>query len=141
VIPICPIIPTLHRSPFRGLACCAAMLLFCPGCEHDSRPELAPVHGRVTLDGKPLVGEVVSFRPLDGGRQSSGKTDQQGNYTLIYLRDIAGAKVGRHRVTVGASDLVAPHAKRVPDRYNLKTTLQAEVRSGENEIDFPLTSS
>ncbi|MBN2578952.1 MAG: carboxypeptidase regulatory-like domain-containing protein [Pirellulales bacterium] len=136
--------PISHCKPLRGrrrgglrFAWLVVLLPLWLGCSHDDRPELGLVRGRVTLDGKPLAGEVVSFRPVEGGRQSSRKTDEQGHYELIYLRDIRGAKVGKHRVTIGASDLVA---KRVPDRYNLKTTLTAEVHPGDNQCDFDLRS-
>ena len=116
------------------------LLMLFLGCSRGNQLELGRVHGRVTLDGKPLAGVVVSFQPIQGGRQSSGETDDLGAYELIYLRDIQGAKVGKHRVAVGSSDLVTPPKKRLPARYNAKTTLEAEVRPGDNEIDFPLTS-
>jgi hypothetical protein len=110
------------------------------GCSQGDQPELGRVHGHVTLDGKPLAGVVVSFQPINGGRQSSGETDDQGSYELIYIRDIQGAKVGKHRVAVGSSDLVTPPKKRLPARYNAKTTLEAEVQPGDNQCDFALST-
>jgi hypothetical protein len=132
--------PTRMHFCKCNLALCAILLMLFLGCSRGNQPELGNVHGRVTIDGKPLSGVVVSFQPIQGGRQSSGETDDQGGYELIYLRDIQGAKVGKHRVAVGSSDLVTPPKKRLPARYNAKTTLEAEVRPGDNEIDFPLTS-
>jgi hypothetical protein len=119
---------------------CAALVILLAGCSTDDRPELGITRGRVTMDGQPLSGVTVSFRPIDGGRQSCGDTDADGRYVLIYLRDIHGAKVGQHRVTIGPSDVAPSAEKKIPERYNLKTTLEAEVRAGENSFDFALTA-
>jgi hypothetical protein len=120
------------------MAWCAALAVVFSGCGFDNQPELGRVQGKITLDGKPLVKVTVSFKPLDGGRQSSGKTDEDGHYELIYLRDICGAKVGKHRVVVGSTDPTTPKRERLPDRYNDNTKLEAEVRPGENQCDFDL---
>jgi hypothetical protein len=119
-------------------AAIAILPLLLIGCARDDRPELGNVRGRVTLDGKPLTDVTVSFRPVGGGRQSCGDTDRDGYYELIYLRDIRGAKIGKHRVAIGSSDGVTPPKKRLPERYNAKTALEAEVRAGGNRCDFTL---
>jgi hypothetical protein len=111
------------------------------GCGKSDQPDLGMVRGRVTLDEKPLANVTVSFRPLGGGRQSCGDTDANGHYELIYLRDIRGAKLGKHRVTIGPSDLVQSPKKRLPERYNSKTTLEANVQAGDNQFDFALTKN
>ncbi len=36
------------------------------GCGGDGQAPLVPVHGKVTLDGKPLVGKTVKFIPDEG---------------------------------------------------------------------------
>jgi hypothetical protein len=115
------------------------LLLLFSGCAPSDRPELGSVRGRVTLDGKPMANTTVSFQPVGGGRQSCGNTDEDGRYELTYLRDIRGARLGKHRVTIGSSDQVTPLKKRLPERYNTKTTLEAEVRAGENQFDFTLS--
>ncbi len=74
------------------------------GC--DAGPKLAPVSGKVTLDGKPLAGATVSYYPItDKPRElaplSSGKTNAKGEYSLeTVLKIQPGAVVGRHRVSV-----------------------------------------
>ena len=75
-------------------------------------------------DGKPLRGVTVSFHPLDGGRQSYDKTDDQGGYNVVYLRDIRGAKVGKHRVTIRSVGGDKPEKEIVPARYSAETILQ-----------------
>ena len=110
-----------------------ALLAFAPGCG-SGQPSLGKVRGQVTMDGRPLAGVTVSFEPLAGGRQSSGVTDEQGQYELVYLRDIKGAVVGKHRVRIGSDSRTAPPKQRLPSRYNRKTTLEAEVKRGKTSL-------
>ncbi len=115
---------------------CAAVL---SGCSHGTRPPLGTVHGRVTLDGQPLPGAGVVFEPEGRGRASMGVTDTGGNYTLNYIRDIQGAGVGWHSVRITAGDPVTGKPEPVPARYNVKTELRKEVKTGDNEINFDLS--
>lgn len=119
---------------------CAILVALSLGCARGNQPELGTVHGRITLDGKPLAGVTISFQPGDGGRQSSDETDEQGRYDLIYLRDIHGAKVGKHRVVLGSSAPDAPKSDRLPARFNTQSTLAADVVRGDNQCDFTLIS-
>jgi DNA-directed RNA polymerase subunit RPC12/RpoP len=106
-------------------------------------PDLAEVTGTVTLDGVPLVGANVEFRP-DAGKKagskvgaSTGLTDENGKYTLLFVRDIEGAALGRHEVLIHARDA---RGRRLPSEYNSQTELTAMVLEGENDIPFELTS-
>lgn len=140
-----------------------AVSLFCMcqlGCgSKGDQPELGTVHGTVTLDGQPLVGVAIVFQP-DNGRPSRGMTDAEGKYELIYIRQTKGAKVGPHRVEIAPSEegaveegeesdegespnaVAKPKAGKpvVPSRYNVKSELMVDVKSGANKIDFPLES-
>ena len=109
------------------------------GCGGDL-PKLGAVKGKVMFDGKPLANAGVVFTPIDGGRQSMAMTDQDGNYELVYLRDIPGAKVGRHDVRITAADGESAKQEPIPSRYNTQTTLRESVRPGANVINFTLTS-
>ena len=123
-----------------GVAICiGVVLLSVAGCSQGDRPKLAPVEGTVLLDGQPLEGAAVCFKP-EGARTSRGFTDAQGNYELLYLRDIKGAAIGRHHVSIATpSELSA--SKRAPAKYDQRSsTLTADVKPGENVIDFELQS-
>src|SRR5438128_1111674 len=86
----------------RCLSCC--VLVFAVGC--DAGPKLVPVSGKVTLDGKPLVGATVGFYPQNKpsrelGPLSTGKTDDKGEFSLVtVLKREPGAVVGQHRVSI-----------------------------------------
>jgi hypothetical protein len=84
----------------------AASLLGCRGAE--DLPPLAPVHGRVTFQGKPLPAGWVIFRPdvRQGNaaqHEARGLIDAEGNYQLstpvgTSLR--VGVVPGQYRVAV-----------------------------------------
>jgi hypothetical protein len=80
------------------------------GCGSDAY-QMAPVRGRVTCQGKPAVGGVVVFQPIDApdktgrpaghtGSASRGTVEADGTFTLTAMdgKSGAGALVGPHRV-------------------------------------------
>jgi hypothetical protein len=125
-----------------ALACFVAIL----GCKSNSTRNLAEVEGTITLDGEPLFGAEVIFRPTEG-RPSLGKTDSNGKYRLRYSTEKMGALIGTHTVTIsswedesGDEDSTSPKEK-VPAEYNTHTTLSAEVVSDQKEpINFDLAT-
>jgi len=116
----------------------ALTMLAWTGCG-GNRPDLATVHGRITLNGQPLPQAQVRFDPVDAVRGSTGGTDQSGQYKLSYLRGDQGAAIGEHRVTI--LKFLPDGRQLVPPQYNEQTTLTATVEPGANEINFDLTSS
>ena len=133
-------------------ACAGLGILMALGCQ-PSGPELATVTGKITLDGKPMYGVVVTFT-AEGGSASYGVTDTQGVYTLMFTDTKAGAMVGTNQVTlesprVSPSELeelkaqgqeIPAEVAPVPRKYSATGALTAEVESGKNTIDFELTS-
>jgi len=123
-------------------------------------PELVPVDGTVTLDGKPLSGAKVQFTPVGSTRGSGarGSTDENGKYELRARHGGSGAPVGEYRVVIvkldespdpdgaAGADSVPAAAEPggiLPARYSIdsKTTLTATVPEGGGSIDFMLTSA
>lgn len=130
---------------------CSAML--CLGCSSKpSGPELIPVHGKITLDGKPLTsGGSVSFRDPSGLIQPSGAIVADGTYTLFLAPRQEGAPAGKYKVVVFASESREEAAKhnRLPlltiNRKYLdpKTTpLAVEVKkdAAPGAYDFAVTN-
>jgi hypothetical protein len=119
--------------------------------------KFAPVSGRVTLNGKPLIGATVSFQPVapDGSANAApgsvGKTGANGEYILTGSDGRAGAWVGKHRVMITLVTEVAeadarpprggwPQKEKVPAKYNSASKETYEVPAGGTTgADFALT--
>lgn len=142
---------TRSISPlFRQLAAAGLMVSLIPltGCSQGDRPTLGQVSGKVTLDGQPLADATIYFSPDEGGRDSEGFTDSDGNYSLTYIGNVKGAKVGTHTVRAQTSyetedpKTGAPRRTKelVPAKYREQSQLKKEVKAGKQTIDIELTS-
>jgi hypothetical protein len=115
---------------------------------------LAPVSGRITLNGEPLADAYVTFQPIgdkdhpNPGPGSVGKTDADGKYSLRTAGSQGnGAVIGKHRVTIrkgrptksGVNEDYTLYQETLPARYNSKTELEFEVTGATDHADFDLT--
>jgi hypothetical protein len=144
-----------HRrsSPFRRLTLAASLAgAACLGGCGDGGPERIAVAGKVSLDGRPLPTGKVTFVPLDGATAAVAEV-RDG---VFRAEGQAGPAAGRYQVEIVA---VEPTGKKipnpdvpgatldeerdlVPERYNARTELVAEVRPGaDNAFEFALTSA
>jgi hypothetical protein len=105
------------------------------------------VEGRVTLNGKPLAGAVVTFEP---GKHhgSSGVTNELGFYFLQFREGLPGAAAGGHVVTItthrraNKDQNLAEVPELVPAIYNEQSTLKVEVaKLPANEHNFELLTT
>lgn len=108
-------------------------------------PPLAPVSGRVTVDGKPLSSAIVKFVPEEGTKNlrlatSIGITDKDGNYTLIYAADVAGAVIGKHQVQVQLNDPTGTQLI-APEYSTARSTLTADVKKGAPPYNYDIPSA
>src|SRR5262249_53014553 len=132
-------------------------LLMVLGC--GSGKKYAPVSGKVTLNGQPLVGATVNFQPIappgsvEAAPSSAGKTNEKGEYTLTVATGEKGAWVGQHRVMISALDAQVgegdarpprggwPMKDKVPPKYNTDSKETFTVpKGGTDKADFALTS-
>jgi hypothetical protein len=125
------------------------------GC---SGSKIAPVSGRVTLDGKPLAGVHVSFQPIakagdiNPGGGSYAVTDAEGQFRLLLVEgEQPGAVIGKHRVEITARsepipanvDLARKPTPKVfvPAKYSRNSELTFEVPpGGTKDANFELKS-
>jgi hypothetical protein len=89
---------------------CLFLALLVGGCRRGGH-SLAPVSGRVTLQGKPMAKVNVAFQPLaapgsggDAGIGSYGVTDSDGRFQLKTVDGKPGAVVGKHTVYLTISN-------------------------------------
>lgn len=102
-------------------------------------PQLVDVRGTVTLNGKPVTNVMVVFLS-EGGEDSSGVTNSQGNFRLMYHGGKeSGAVPGKHQVQFITASPDQP-ATLLPARYlSGESGISVEVTSpGPNEIPLEL---
>jgi hypothetical protein len=138
------------------MRCCYSLplvLFLLAGCSTGPY-QVAPVSGRVTLNGQPLSHAAVTFQPLSSGSNnnpgpgSGGFTDADGRYTLKLIgTETLGAVVGKHMVRItrvpqdSSADDRPKRFKDLPAKYNKKTQLEFAVPpGGTGSADFELTS-
>jgi hypothetical protein len=137
-----------------ALACIALVV----GCGGKSEFELAPVSGRVTLDGNPVPYTQVIFTPqsregvINVGPGSIAFCNDDGTFELKTNRGEDGAVVGKHVVhisskgpvkpPVGDQDVGPPPKDAFPARFNENSELTFEVPAdGTTAADFKLTTA
>ncbi len=127
------------QTSIRGAGGCllAAWLAIASGCS--SNENLSEVRGVITLDGRPLPDAMVVFSPTGTGTTSYGRTDSDGNYRMLFRDNEYGAWLGENIVRITTFDL-GGKKELVPVVYNAKSTLTAQVASGENVHNFELKS-
>ncbi len=75
------------------------LLVAVAGCG-EKNPPTGKVTGKVTLDGKPVEGAVVTFTPEGGGNPAVGRTKADGTFSLTTFEPDDGALLGPHKITV-----------------------------------------
>lgn len=129
-------------------------LAACLGCG-ESGPARAPIHGKVTVGGKPLSAGRILFTPIapTKGPAASARITA-GKFELPQAK---GPIVGQNRVEVEgdlnlgfALDDEAAYAKRrgrplppnpIPPAFNSQSTLSVEVKAGENTYDVTIPAA
>jgi hypothetical protein len=141
------------RARACGLCLMAALSSWGCGSVKESVPDLVPVSGKVTYQGKALADASITFVPADAeeeptelGRilRPAGKTDAEGAYELAWGEQ-AGAPPGKYNVMITAfkpsdDDDVKPESL-IPEQYTSPKTsgLTRNVKDGENVFDFDLS--
>jgi len=128
------------------------VLILTVGCGGVSdAPDRRVVKGSVTLNGKPLEGAVIRFRPLPEGPIAAGKVIN-GMYEIT---NKGGVPLGKHRVEIkgtpilpddlegkslGEIDAATKPAIPIPEKYHSKSELEATVEAGKQPliVDFVL---
>ena len=127
----------------------AAALHGVAGCSDG--PAYGDVTGEVTLDDAPLREGVVRFVPVDGNTPTASALIENGEFQTP-------VPAGKHRVEIsspklpkginsskemkrGTVDEGAALEDLIPQRYNTKSELTAEVKKGANKVSYHLKSN
>jgi hypothetical protein len=116
-------------------------------------PARASVTGKVEFDGQPVTEGTILFVPTgDTKGPAAGTIIKDGSYTLSAKE---GPVIGKNKVEIKGTRKTGKKVKAVPPasgefdeteqyipyNFNTKTTLEKEIKSGENGIDFKMTKS
>ncbi len=147
----------LSSRLFCGLSLLAVVILVGCGGGGDApdRPDTVPVTGTVLLDGTPVADATVTFVPNSGQERGAvGKTDANGQYTLMTFEPGDGAIPGMFLVTVEKVEVIggdqsdnglAPppeYKDQLPTRYknpNSSGISREVAKDGENTLKLELT--
>jgi hypothetical protein len=129
----------------------ALLLLLAAGCGRSSG-----VEGSVTLDGAPVEGGTILFvagpnqpdkahAEIHAGKFAlpSGKGPPPGNYWVqIYWLKPTGKRSNNPAEYWDPKDVdqAGPKAEMIPSKYNTRTQLNAEIKSGMNTLNYDLKS-
>jgi hypothetical protein len=132
----------------RRLSILAALAVLSAGCSSEPY-KIAPVSGRVTLNGQPVPRAAVMFQPVavegnfNPGPGSTGVTDADGRYTLTVVgKDTKGAVVGKHKVRITMFEDPGDSADDRPQRPKPKQGIQVPAKYNKQEaiLEFDVTS-
>jgi hypothetical protein len=126
---------------FRACLCCVVIA----GCSGDRKVH---IRGEVRLDGRPVDYGTIRFEPVDGRGPTDGAPIQQGRYSARVTPGLKRVQIDGYR-EVGREkhDPHDPHSPEVPvyepcvpEQFNARTRLQAEISPGCGPLDFQLQS-
>ena len=128
---------------FAASLAAVALIAGVNGCGRSDGINLGLVEGVVTLDGQPASHVMIQFQPNDlSGSPSFGFADADGHYHLQYTSARPGALIGNHTISITYDDDPSPdwpaHPVQIPEKYNSRSELKAEVKPGQNRQDFHL---
>jgi hypothetical protein len=95
----------------------SGLLLLTSGCGESAPPPptLVPVAGKVTMDGKPFDGCMVTFLPRGATKSqvAYGVTDESGAFSLKYAAGGEGCPTGEYKAIF--SKLRTPEGQPIPE--------------------------
>lgn len=129
-----------------------AALLVAAGCGKNQQNRGA-VGGEVKLDGKPLERGSILFTPIEGAKGTvAGSEIENGRYRLSAE---VGPALGFNRVEIRSlrksgkmarapmgppGEMAEGYEEALPPRYHSASTLKAEIKPGDNTLDFELST-
>ena len=132
----------MRRSTCLGPASVGVLALVLVGCGAKTKVE---VTGTVRYQGKPIEDGAIKFEPIDRNLQPAGDNIRNGVYHVKLPLGMAkvtitgSEKVGMKKLYPTPDSPSRPIFKQfVPDKYNDKTELSADITSGTSRLDFDL---
>ena len=117
------------------------VVVFLWGCAGPREASTYEVSGAVTWAGAPLDDGEILFTALDGSAAPAIGRIENGRYTAWSPRGMKNVSIRASRLIPGSKGANGEpiHDNVIPDRYNVRTTLTADIRTDrENRFDYAL---
>lgn len=119
----------------------AILLLGCGG----RRPNQGTITGQISLDGAPVSDGRIQFEDIAGAASSAGTKIENGAYRVVAPVASMKVRIVAYREVPGKFLEMNPGVKTplieqyIPAKYNENSELTADIKAGENTLDFKLT--
>lgn len=107
--------------------------------EHE--PEMYDVSGTVSLDGRPLEQGGILFKPPADRLTPSSGVIEGGEFSLKARAGLSRVEIRSPKEGPNPTNRMSRFVESIPERYNEKSTLTADVIPGaSNRFEFRLKS-
>jgi hypothetical protein len=138
------------KKPSRLLTCAIVTiaLLTLGGCG-DSRRQ--GIQGTVTFDGRPIPDGYIKLLPKDGTHgPTAGANIKDGHFAIkpdkgtfvgvFRVEILASKQTGQMIVDAVTGEKTPSRQPYIPSKYNTQSELTAQIKEGQNDLKFELTS-
>ena len=125
-----------------------AILLTVPFITGCGKPAASTVEGTVSLDGTPIENGSISFVPTSADGKKGGTLIKDGKYSVPadlelppgnYKVEISSRQnIGKPFIDNDTGEKTYNTKEALPERFNINSTLTADLEAGPNQKDFPL---
>lgn len=140
---------TAHKNYWRSLSAVRQTVILVAlgiagGCgpRVPGNPTTYPLHGKVTLGGKPLTTGIVRFDPVEIGKGVAvdGKIESDGNYKARAFVGQPGTTPGSYKVSIHPDPHGPSGMPPAPEKYQRTETsgLSYTVEAKDNTYDIEL---
>lgn len=110
----------------------------------------AALHGTVTFDGAPVTNGSIVFLPPSGEGSKAAAAIEEGKYTIPadagllpgnYRVEVTWQKPTGRKIPSADPGMTMDETKEaIPAKFNVNSTLTADIAAGDVEKDFALTT-
>ena len=116
------------------------------GCGGEDGPATEMVSGTVTLDGAALENGQIRFSPVDGlssggaGIIANGKYSVKTPHANMKVEIMSFQEIPGKMIEPNPGEKIPATKQIIPTKFNQNSELTADVKAGQTEFDFELTS-
>ncbi|MDO4587271.1 MAG: hypothetical protein Q4C95_08240 [Planctomycetia bacterium] len=119
----------------------AVLFLSFVGCGPKLPYEVVEFEGTLTYNGTPIPNVSFFFEPIEG-RTSSGETDANGKFSMIYTADVDGVQTGKgHFYFISMPSMGGLAGETNADETNYQAVLSQKYPRGNSDLVVEITKA